>query len=295
MEFDTLAYLATPERQMLAGIILSTDPAIPFTIARDTVSGRAPHQILAAVASGLALLSVEMIHRDGAGAAGRSRFGVDAPAPLAAVAPGALALSDIVLTSALGGEEAPATFAAMLPRMLRSTLLRDPKQTALFWELYGLGTGDTATISLRIVRKDDDNILQRLGTRLGVGKSGDDSLVVQWTEPRPSDPTATLEGGVTIRPRGNWWSDMTAIIVRRVHGGDRRPTWTHSAREGHFAARPLPLPQPLRPSPLYAARRTFAGIAQFVLTIQRVQESGDRGIGQPGGAIPATPYPRRRA
>jgi hypothetical protein len=100
------------------------------------------------------------------------------------------------------GEQAPETFVAMLPRMLGSTILRDPKRVSLFWELYGLATGDTIAVALRVIRKDDGNALQHLGALVGIGSKGDDSVVVRWTEPRPGEPTATLDGGVTIRPRG---------------------------------------------------------------------------------------------
>jgi hypothetical protein len=32
--------------------------------------------------------------------------------------------------------------------------------------------------------------------------AGTDSIAVHWTEPRSGDPAATVEGGVTVRPRG---------------------------------------------------------------------------------------------
>jgi hypothetical protein len=202
MSWDTLAYLPKPSARMTGAVMLSTGPYAPFAGGRDTMSGQSPHPLVVAVPSGPALLGVEMVPSDGIGAAARTRFGVEPPPPLSGITRGELALSDIVLARATDGEEAPTSMVALMPRMLGTTVLRDPKRTALFWELYGLATGDTIGVAVRIIRKDDSNSLERLAGVLGLAHTSDDTVVVRWTEPRPGEPTATLEGGVTIRPRG---------------------------------------------------------------------------------------------
>ncbi len=107
MSWDTVAYLAQPTSQMIGAAIFSTGPNAPLMGSRDTMSGRAPHALTALVASGPALLSLEMVPRASSGPAGRTRFGVDAPAPLRALDRGEIALSDIVLTSAKAGRTRP--------------------------------------------------------------------------------------------------------------------------------------------------------------------------------------------
>jgi hypothetical protein len=142
-----------------------------------------------------------MIPRNLTGPAARTRFGVIVPEPLSAVKAGELALSDIVLARANDNEGLIPSMTALMPRMLGSIMLRNPRRVALFWELYGAGTGDTLDVSLRIIRKNDANAVQQFGAILGIGSAQDDSVVQTWREPRPGDPMATVEGGISIRPR----------------------------------------------------------------------------------------------
>jgi hypothetical protein len=223
MEWDTVAYLAKPRDQMIAAALVSKGPNGPSGGVTDTMSGRVPRPLVTRVPSGEGLLAIEMIPRNASGAAARTRMGVTVPPPLSAIRPGELALSDVVLARVDAGQDAPASMAALLPRMLGSTRLREPKRVALFWELYGLGTGDTVDVDLRLIRRDDTGSVAHFLTLLGLANSGEDTITTSWREPRSGEPTATVEGGVTIRPRG-LVIDMTAykegryelaILVRR--------------------------------------------------------------------------------
>jgi hypothetical protein len=199
---------------MVAATMITKGPNLPMAGAKDTMSGKSPRPLVSQVPSGPALLAIEMIPRDLTGAAARTRFGVDVPQPLSVLKPGELALSDIVLARAGPSESLVESMVALMPRMLGSTLLRNPARVALFWELYGLGTGDTVDVALRIIKKRDANSAERLGAVLGIGSAADDSVVQTWREPRPGDPMATMDGNVSIRPR-SIVIDMSALPAAR--------------------------------------------------------------------------------
>jgi hypothetical protein len=85
--------------------------------------------------------------------------------------------------------------------MLGSTRLQNPQRLGVFWELYGLNRGDTIDVAVKLIRRDDANVAQRLATLLGVRPTGDDSLAITWKEPRPGDVITPVANGVSIAPR----------------------------------------------------------------------------------------------
>ncbi len=202
MAWDTAGYMFTPPAQFVAAALTMTGPSSVRKGGTDTMSIRTMHGFAVPIPSGPAVLSLEMVPRDGQGTAGRTRFGVTAPAPLAALTAGTFALSDLVLLRATPGHDAPSTMQGMLALMLGSTHLIRPAHVGVYWEVYGLGDRDTVNVSIRILRHDDSNMLQRVGARIGIGTVKGDSATVTWREPRSGDPVATTEGGVSIRPRG---------------------------------------------------------------------------------------------
>jgi hypothetical protein len=214
MGWDTTGFLVRPPPRVVSAALLSKGPDLPFAGPRDTMPSTALRPLVAQVTSGPALLSLEMVSPDGSGAAGRSRFGVTAPQPLRVLSRGELALSEIVLASADSGQDAPPSMVALLPRMLPSTTMRDPKRVAFFWELYGGAPRDTIDVSLRIVRIDESGAARRVAGALGLARVGDDTTVTTWREPRANDPVATADGGTTVRSRGIVL-DVTALMEGR--------------------------------------------------------------------------------
>jgi hypothetical protein len=201
MQWDSAGYTFRPAPRMIAAAIFMTGPTSPRLGVRDTNGTLSRRVMTATLTPGRALLSLEMVPVGGIGAAGQSRFAVTAPRPLEDLKPGELSLSDPVLVSAAPGQEEPRDFRGALGRMLATTTLRNPDRVGVYWELYGLGDGDTVTVSVKLLRKPDANSTQRRNM-LGIGRAVGDSLMVSWREPRRGDPAPTVVGGVTIRPRG---------------------------------------------------------------------------------------------
>jgi hypothetical protein len=125
-----------------------------------------------------------------------------------------VAISDLILVRAGPMDDAPTTVQQTLTRMYGSTRLDNPSRLALFWEVYGQRDGDTVDVSLRIVRRSDAGIVSRAAAAVGLGHAADDSLVIRWREPRPGDPLATVDRGVTIRPRS------VVLDVSALQAGD---------------------------------------------------------------------------
>ncbi len=202
MQWDTTAYTFAPPAKVTAAAIVMQGPNAPRYGTRDTMTTRQLRALSSPIPSGPAVLSLEMMPRDGIGTVGRARFGIDAPLPLERLRAGEIAVSQPVLARAAANEEAPRTITEMLARMLGTTTLQSPSRVAVFWEIYGLADHDTVEGAVRVIRQDNANILDRAVSLLGVGHTGPDTVSVNWREPRPTDPAATVQGGVTIRPRG---------------------------------------------------------------------------------------------
>jgi hypothetical protein len=201
MSWDSLGYTYRAPNRVLAAALLGNSPEGQLYGVRDTMTVSNPHAMAAAVPSGPALLGLEMVPRDASGTSGRTRLGVTVPRALSALPRGELALSDPVLTRAFPGVAAPTSADDMLPLMLGSTRLRNPQRVGVFWELYGLNRGDTIDVAVKLIRRDDANVAERLATLMGVRGAGDDSLVVTWKEPRPGDVITPVANGVSIAPR----------------------------------------------------------------------------------------------
>jgi hypothetical protein len=194
--------ILAPPAQAAVGVITSGGPNEKPHIVGVKMDGAHPRAILTPVESRPLLLGVEMVPQNDSGPAGRTRFGIAPPPPLSALKPGQLAISDPILARADSGELAPTSVQQTLPRMYGSTRLQNPNRVAIFWEVYGQNDGDTVDVALRVVRESAGGLLSRAGSLVGIGSAGSDSEVVKWREPRPGDPLAVTEGGVTIRPRG---------------------------------------------------------------------------------------------
>jgi hypothetical protein len=202
MAWPTATTFLAPPAEVATGVITSGGPGENPRIAALAGNGARPDAILTPVESRPLLLGVEMIPRNDSGPAARTRFGITPPPPLNALTPGTIALSDILLVRATSADSFPTSVGDALPRMYGSTTLANPTRLAIFWEVYGQGDGDTVDVSLRIVRRSDAGVLARAVSAIGIGQAGNDSVTVQWREPRPGDPLAFADSGVSVRPRG---------------------------------------------------------------------------------------------
>jgi hypothetical protein len=109
-----------------------------------------------------AVVSIEMLPDTGRAPAGRSRFSVVPPAPLAELPRGEIALSQIALYDARS--DAPATVDEALGVMFPSATVPKHVKLGLYWEVYGLR--EVACGGLREVRRGVDRL------RLDVGECG---------------------------------------------------------------------------------------------------------------------------
>ncbi len=115
--------------------------------------------------------------------------------PLAALAPGAVALSVPLLAAAPPGASlAPdpaAAFAAMLPT---DTIARGPPLD-LYWETYGVAATDTVQHAILIQRVTPQSVERRLAIRLGMTADRNTPVAVVWAE-------AGLGSGAVLIPDG---------------------------------------------------------------------------------------------
>jgi hypothetical protein len=132
----------------------------------------------------------------------RVRFGVVPPPTLASMRPGEIALSDPVLLER--GSDAPGTLAgddvldAMIPS---SALAANERNVRVFWESYGINSGDTVTVSIRVSGDATVGRLRRIGIALNLSSDPNNSVALQWTEPNAQRATRTLVGPVTVQMR----------------------------------------------------------------------------------------------
>ena len=201
-----------PERPTF-GIITSAGPADSLRITKHDFLTEPLRGLLAPVESRPLLLGVELMPSSGDGPAGRTRFGIAPPAPLAAIGVGQIALSDLILVRAQSTDAAPATIEETLARMFGSVRLRDPKRVGLFWEAYGLGATDTLDVALRVIRTSDGGLFGRIASLF---RGNANVTIIRWRESRRSDAGASADGGVTIHPEG------TIIDLSRLSPGDYR-------------------------------------------------------------------------
>ncbi len=203
-QWDTASTFRKPPGSARFGIAMSSGPYDTMRVIAGTVSGAKPPPVLSPISSNPMLLGVEMIPAGGGGdgAASRTRFGITPPAPLSQLAAGDIALSDPILVHVDPNAAEPTTFADAITNMYGTTQLAKPQRVAVAWEVYGLADGDTVDVSLRIVRHNDQGVVSRALSTIGIGRSaGADSLIVQWKEPRSGDRASSVDGGTTIRLR----------------------------------------------------------------------------------------------
>jgi len=149
------------------------------------------------------LLAVEAMGVGKAELDARTRFGIQPPPVLRAMAPGDVAISDPALLEAASGagdeRVAPET---LLDHLLGSlSLEKEIRRVGLYWETYGIAAKDTVTFTVSL--QGDANVggLRRLGVALNVASDPNRSLSIRWTEPSPQHYARTLPGAVPVQQR----------------------------------------------------------------------------------------------
>jgi hypothetical protein len=125
----------------------------------------------------------------------RVRYGLRPPAPLAALAPGATAVSAPVLVHVAPDAPTLPSDPARILRQMRGTLaLPRGERLGVYWETYGLAPTDTVTHAVWLQRVSTPGRLARVGQALGLGRGRNTPVAIEWTETRLG-PTATDLGG----------------------------------------------------------------------------------------------------
>jgi hypothetical protein len=163
-------------------------------------------RMTAFMAPGAAVVSVEAVPRAASVVAGRARFGVDAPGGLAGwggARRDSLAVSDLLLFAPHGSSDSlPGTVEDAAAAMLTTEGVARGQRLGLFWEMYGVGPGDTVNVALRITRTDRPGFMARLGARLGIGDPAEGSVAVRWQEPQPRRAGSSMViAGVPVQGR----------------------------------------------------------------------------------------------
>jgi hypothetical protein len=161
---------------------------------------------------GLQIVSAEILDPDREDRpAFRSRFAFDAPAGLDSLAPGDVAVSDIVFFAAPApGDALPRIIGDALELMLPTTELKTPTRVGVFFELYGAQADTAARITLTASRIDKPSLLRRLGSRIGVVDPGTGSVVMRWPDDQQSSATTFIVGRTSVQAR-SIVVDMSAL------------------------------------------------------------------------------------
>ncbi len=207
---------------VVAGTLLVTDrPGSQQVLARATGRVGTPLVLVGTAAPRPAVAAIEFPGDSAAGLpAGRTRVGIAPPPPLAALAPGAVALSDPVLLRPPAAEDAlPVATAEVLATMAGSPTIPRGTRLGLYWETYGFAATDTVAFAVGIARATADGRLRRLGVRLNVTPDRTTPVAVAWTETAPGRNATVLAGPVPIigrslvldtaaLPPGTYWLEL---------------------------------------------------------------------------------------
>lgn len=176
------------------------------------VSENARLVIDAPLAKGKTLLGIE-VPGDSAHAAARSRYAVSILPALSALH-GARAVSQAVLLDPPSDAAGAVDTQEAIDRMYTTTTLKNVNRVGVYWESYGFNPGDTVDLTVRIVRKDQANVVMRAIHVFGIGHAGDDSIGVHWRElPQNSRAIQRMEGAVPMQARS-----IVLDFARLPHG-----------------------------------------------------------------------------
>ena len=98
-----------------------------------------------------------------------------------------------------------------LASMLGSTRLRNMQRVGVYWETYGIPSGDSVDVALAVERRDSPNPLRRLGRALHMVGGTSSTVTVRWREPQPGFVTTSLKSPEPIQAR-NVAIDLSRLV-----------------------------------------------------------------------------------
>jgi hypothetical protein len=148
------------------------------------------------------LASLEL-HSARTGASVRTRFGIEPPPPLISMKAGEVAISAPVLIRPPAPDEIPTSDPLRAISLMYGTLTFDSTaRVGVYWETYGISSGDTVDIAIRIDKPvKPPGLLRRFAIRLGVSAPPTSGSGIRWREPQSGRAIHTVIGGVPVQGR----------------------------------------------------------------------------------------------
>jgi hypothetical protein len=152
--------------------------------------------------------------------AARTRYAIDPPPPLSAMAPGEVAVSDpVILLAPESDEQTPVETNAALTMMAATPRTPATRRIAVYWESYGFKPTDSVDVAVWIERYTSQGIARRFANALHVTTDLNTPVATTWREPRPESRMNVIDGRVPIigrtlvldvsqLPRGSYWLDV---------------------------------------------------------------------------------------
>ncbi|MBC8090071.1 MAG: hypothetical protein H7Z40_22665 [Phycisphaerae bacterium] len=184
-------------------MLASPGPSRVDTAGHRNTAGGSTVVVKGLIASAPAIVSIEAQGLGSSLIDARTRFGVNPPQALSAMAAGDIAMSDPVLIEADAGELGSRKASeALLDRMLGTVRLGTlNRRVGVYWETYGIAANDTVTISVRVGTDQELGAMRRLGMALNVAENPNRAIVQRWTEPDAQRGTSTTPGRVSVQSR----------------------------------------------------------------------------------------------
>lgn len=195
--------IAGPVRTFDVLMLASPGPSRIDTAGHRNASGGSTVVVKGLITSAPAIVSIEAQGIGSSLVDARTRFGVNPPPTLSAMAAGEIAISDPILLDMKVGEfDARPASEALLDRMLGTVRLgTSNRRVGVYWETYGIAANDTVTISVRVGTDQELSAMRRLGMALNVAENPNRAIVQRWTEPDARRTTGTTPGRVSVQSR----------------------------------------------------------------------------------------------
>ncbi len=149
---------------------------------------------------GASLIGIE-VPGDSTRAAARTRFGVESPKPLSALA-GDRALSQPLLFEPPADARDALDADAAVSRMYGTTTFTRWRRIGVYWEAYGFAATDAVDIEVRMTREDRPGIFATIVGVLRLGREEGGSFGLRWREaPGGGGAIRRLEGDVPVQMR----------------------------------------------------------------------------------------------
>lgn len=191
---DTAALLATALRADNATLALPDDafaeihllavatPPLVQRVAAASVRAGSTVALRGTIAAAPQLIGLEVPASAPAIPTARTRFGISAPPPLTALAPGTIAVSDpAILAVSADVTELPNSPDDALRTLAPSTSLPHGARIGVYWETYGVAPTDSLELAVWITRARD-GFFRRLAGTLRIVEDRNTPVAVSWSE-----------------------------------------------------------------------------------------------------------------